>query len=578
QALTSHRFDLVICDFRLPDLDAHEALQLTRELAGDVPFLLVSRAIGEDIAVVTMLAGANDHIMKEQLTRLAPAVRRELRQARESAERRNLTVALEQTQRRLTSTIANAPVGICQVSTAGQWIMVNESLCAMLGYTREELLGRTFFDFTHPDDLAASAEAFGGIIAGSAATVHMEKRYLRRKGGYFWATVTGSPVRNDQGHIDYVIVIIDDLSRRKAAEEAVRNSERRFRQLIDTVHDGIWVVNGQNRTQFANARFANMLGFAMEEISQLPPATISARASSIVGSIAASNAMDSHTEDVQFLKKDGTELWAAVSGSALREENGQVAVLLTVMDITSRRRAERELIKRDIQLTEAQHLALLGSWEYDLATNRRESSEDVSRILGVPAPALATGFSQIVRLVHPTDRAAIIEANRRAINELAPIDLDFRIVRPDGASRILYARAKVLPDEQGKATKIIGIIQDITERRGAQLELQRRAQQQAAIAMVGQLALAGSGVELLLAELIPSLQEVVSAEFAEVLQTGPSGTLVLVGGKGWSHDDAPPVFEAAERSHARYVLETGLAVVVDDFATERRFEVLPQIA
>lgn len=575
-ALSNRTFDLAICESRLQDLDALDAVTLTRELAPRLPIILAGSTITADEAAEMMRAGAADCIPKEQLARLTPAVRRELHHAHECAEAHRLRAALELTQRRLTTTITDAPIGICHVSPSGQWTMVNESMCVMLGYTREELLRRTLFDLTHPDDLAASAEALAGIVAGHEAVVHMEKRYVRRNGEVMWAEVTGSPVRNASGQLDYMIVIVDDLTRRKAAEDAVRQSERRFRLLIDTVHDGIWVVDARNRTVYANARFAGMLGYTSEELSQMCAAAISPGAASIAARVSVSDTIDSLTEDVHLRKSDGTELSAVVSGSALREENNRVAVLLTIMDITGRRRAERELIKRDIQLREAQQLALLGSWEFDLATKRREMSDNVSLILGLPASTLTTGFSQIVGATHPADRAALIAANRRALHDLAPVDLDFRVIRPDGETRFVYARAKVLPDEHGNAGKIIGIIQDITERRGAQLELQRRAQQQAAIAMLGQLALAGSGVELLLAELLPSLQEVMGAEFSEVLRTGPSGTFVRVSEKGWSHEDAPAVFDAA-RSHAAYVLETGLAVIIDDFATEQRFQVPPVI-
>lgn len=116
-------------------------------------------------------------------------------------------------------TVECAPVGIAHVRPDGRWLWVNDCLCSLIGYSREELLCRTFQDITHPDDLAADLAQVQEALGGERATYAMDKRYLRKDGAVVWARLTVTLVRDAEGRPEYFIAIIEDITERKRLEE-----------------------------------------------------------------------------------------------------------------------------------------------------------------------------------------------------------------------------------------------------------------------------------------------------------------------------------------------------------------------
>lgn len=128
----------------------------------------------------------------------------------------------------------NAPIGIALVSPEGKWLRVNRTLCEIVGYPAEVLLTKTFQDITHPDDLDADLEYVRQMLAGEIRTYSLQKRYLHAQGHVVWINLSVSLVRDDNGRPVHFISQIEDITERKAAEDALRSSEERTRRLIET--------------------------------------------------------------------------------------------------------------------------------------------------------------------------------------------------------------------------------------------------------------------------------------------------------------------------------------------------------
>ena len=140
-AVARQDWDLVIADYTLPQFNARAALRVLQELGIDLPFIIVSGNIGEEIAVSAMKAGAHDYMLKENLTRLAPAVERELREAHIRRERREALAQVEESEQRLGAILSQVAVGIVQTSLDGRLLSVNQRFCEIVGRTREEIVG-----------------------------------------------------------------------------------------------------------------------------------------------------------------------------------------------------------------------------------------------------------------------------------------------------------------------------------------------------------------------------------------------------------------------------------------------------
>ena len=150
-----------------------------------------------------------------------------MRSARRQSEARTLQSRRDQedllrSEERFRATFEQAAVGIAHVGFGGEWLRVNQKLCDIVGYAREELLERTFQDITHPDDLQNDLDRFVPLMTGEISTYSMEKRYLHKDGSTVWINLTVSAAYGGTGKPGYCISVIEDITRRKRAEEAQR--------------------------------------------------------------------------------------------------------------------------------------------------------------------------------------------------------------------------------------------------------------------------------------------------------------------------------------------------------------------
>jgi PAS domain S-box-containing protein len=130
--------------------------------------------------------------------------------------------ALRESEERFRSTFEQATVGICHVSLDGRFLRSNQKHCEILGYTQAEILNLTFMDVTYPDDLAEDLEGCQSVLAGKISTFKMEKRYIKRDGSIIWATLTVSLVRGFADEPKYFVKIVEDISDRRLAQEALQ--------------------------------------------------------------------------------------------------------------------------------------------------------------------------------------------------------------------------------------------------------------------------------------------------------------------------------------------------------------------
>lgn len=145
--------------------------------------------------------------------------------ARDITKRKWTEEQLRDTEERFRATFEQAAVGIGHVAPDGRWLLVNQRLCEITGYPADELLGHSFQEITHPEDLETDLNLVGQVLAGELVTYSLEKRYLRKDGSSAWVNLTVSLVRDPAGAPRYFISVIEDISERKRAEEALRDAQ-----------------------------------------------------------------------------------------------------------------------------------------------------------------------------------------------------------------------------------------------------------------------------------------------------------------------------------------------------------------
>ena len=173
---------------------------------------------------------------------------------------------LLESEERFRATFEQAAVGMAHVGADGRWLRVNRKLCDIVGYPREELLDLRFQDITHPENLETDLDHLRRLLAGEIGTYSTEKRYFRKDGSIVWVNLTVSSVRAGTGEPAYFISVVEDISQRKRAEEALRMSERRFRTVIEQSPLSIQILSPDGRTLRVNRAWEELWGATLEGI------------------------------------------------------------------------------------------------------------------------------------------------------------------------------------------------------------------------------------------------------------------------------------------------------------------------
>lgn len=254
QALQQGEWDLVLSDHAMPGFDSFAALQIVQQRGRDLPFIIVSGAIGEDLAVAAIKAGAHDYLLKSNLKRLIPAIERELQAAQ--ARRTHF-----QSEQRFRATFEQAAVGIAHVGLDGRWLRVNHKLCVITGCTEEELLTHDRPSITYPDDMSDERDSMQQLLAGEVPSSTKEIRYVRKDGSLVWVNLTCSLTRTSTGEPDYFIEVIEDITARKEATEQLRL----FARIFDTINEGVVVTDSSNNIVSVNPAFSAITGYSAAE-------------------------------------------------------------------------------------------------------------------------------------------------------------------------------------------------------------------------------------------------------------------------------------------------------------------------
>ncbi|MGC4043109.1 MAG: PAS domain S-box protein [Armatimonas sp.] len=175
---------------------------------------------------------------------------------------------LEAAEKMFRKTFENAAIGIAHVDPHGRWLRVNEVLCELIGYDREELFARTTVEVTHPDDLPIERALAERLHDNEADSYTLEKRCIRKDGSTVWVNVTVSCARAPNGGLEYFIALVEDISERKAQQAALERSEARLRRLFESNVVGMILWNLDSSLILdANEEFYRMTGYSPEDVA-----------------------------------------------------------------------------------------------------------------------------------------------------------------------------------------------------------------------------------------------------------------------------------------------------------------------
>ncbi len=245
---------------------------------------------------------------------------------------------------------------------------ISPSAAGMTGYPLEEHYqnaGLAWASWMHPEDRAALEKA---LVLGGNFYRPIELRLTHRNGRTIWTEQIHVPVYDDGGELVGLDGIALDVTERKEAEAALRASEQRYRSLLETLQEGIWVVDALGHTTFVNPRMAEMLGYRTEEMLGRPVAAFLEAKGPGAGNPLESRQHGGGAFELELVRKDGSKVATLVRTSPLYDSRGNyTGTLAGVADITQRRRQEEQLHHMQVQLAHASRLATLGEMVAGLA-------------------------------------------------------------------------------------------------------------------------------------------------------------------------------------------------------------------
>jgi diguanylate cyclase (GGDEF)-like protein/PAS domain S-box-containing protein len=251
-------------------------------------------------------------------------------------------------------------------------------------------------------------------------------------------------------------------------------SEARFRQIVETTTEGVWTVDREIRTTFANPRLAEMLGCPRDQlIGRSAFDFMDNETRAFVERKLAERSRDSSDQyELRLTRADGSQLWTFLCATPLRDADGNlVGGLGLLSDISERKRTEAALEDERQILKQAERIAQVGSWRWNIAADRAIVSEGWRLIHGIE-DAGPMSLAEAMPLVHPDDRDAVQQAFDNALNGNCSFDISYRIVRrSDQRVRHLQSLGVVIRDDQGRPVTVYGLSQDITERHESDSEL-----------------------------------------------------------------------------------------------------------
>lgn len=455
--------DAVLIDHRVASLPLPDALRLVRERDRLLPVIVVSAPVGEESVVAFLKAGVTDFVLDTNLSRLGDAV---LHETASVEARRVPPMSFAAIDDGSDISFEQTAVGMIMTSLDGRYLRVNRRFCELVGYSGEELLGMTYQQITHPDDLRSDMIRRAAIESYAEASHRAEKRYIRKNGETTWAAVTVSLRRDIQTGQPIFLGVVEDIAAQKEAEQALRSRVSAYTMVLDQASDAIFISDRARRFVEVNTKACELSGFSRDELLGM-----------VIGDLVLS-VDDVRTPQFDELlegrslvaerrlrRKAGEPLDVEVSARML--DDGRL--YSSLRDISERKRAEAELRLSERRFEMVTLATSDGVYDWDIPVGKCWFSHTFYSLFGYrPTPEIERAAWWLMK-VHPDDVELVGADIQAAIDGTDEVwSCEYRFLTAAGTYANVVDRGYILRDSQRRAVRMIGTMMDVTARKAAE--------------------------------------------------------------------------------------------------------------
>ena len=619
EQLGGREWDIVISDYNLPGSSGDEVLAALHADGRDIPFLLISGEVSEEIAVAAMRAGASDYLFKDRLGRLVPAIRRELAEAGHRKAARTAAEELELARARLLAevtsrahdfeTLHRMAVGTAGMLDLGEvakltveqaaalvgadgailrWydgerdVLKLLALCGVKGWeVREDVPSREMgddylrlqpsiiadyehFEFANADavragvgSLAVIPLSVGDRAAGALAVFsYRDSAFTAPDVEILRLLGAQAAPAIEAGRLDLEL---------KRSVLSLQASELRFKTAFEFSPTGLAVSSGDGCYLAVSPALCAMLGYSESELLSRSYFDVTHPDDIPVARERARQLEEGELNGYRVTKRyqhrDGRTVWAELSLTAVRDEAGAVLQLISQsQDITERKQAQDQLAESLSFLEDAQEIGDIGTfvaWRLPEKAGQDEWSKPALRIFGYDETTFDGTTEAFWRRVHPEDVDKVRAAQDAADRAGTTYDMRHRIVRPDGKVRWVHERARAEHDSEGTLTRYVGVTRDVTEEKLAEDLLRASEARNAAVIEAAPDGVVVTDADLKITAFNPAAERIFG--LPKALALGRDLVLLIV----------PKRFQAAHRESRRKILDLD-----DDGRLGRRIELI----
>jgi PAS domain S-box-containing protein/putative nucleotidyltransferase with HDIG domain len=488
KALRERPWDIILCDYKMPWLEAPSAIGLIKESNIDVPVIILSGSIGEEKAVGCMRLGAQDYIMKGNYSRLCPAIKRELaesenRQKKRQAEAQKETALdeLRQSEEKYRTILDGIEEGYYEVDIEGNLTFFNDSMRRILGYSSEEMMGLNSRQFTDKENAKKLFQTFHEVYKTGRPSKGFDWQIISKEGRERFIEASVSLFKDSSGKPKGFKGIVRDITERRKAREILQESEKKYRLLTEKMTDIVWIVDENLRTVYVTPSVQKVLGFTQEERmnqtadQQLTPDSLSFALEIFYKEITIE---DQGSEDpnrsatliLEYYHKNGSTIWMETIMSALRNDQGvAIGIHGVSRDITERRQAElaRETALEELRKSEELQTRLVNAIpdiivRTDLEGNILFVNDNTLRIGGYSREEMQG--QNLITFISPEDHEEATK-NLQLMMDGSLGPREYRLVNKDGRKIPFEVNGDVLRNKDGTPFGIVSVCRDISERK-----------------------------------------------------------------------------------------------------------------